>query len=156
MVHINRVIPSLDYYFFSFNIDETTHLWTIGDFLSIRRFHQFLLLFLKEFLLPCISFFLTKECSPHFHVLFTRKYLRTPGIEPGLAEPSLKASNQQSRCFGSLLPQINFVRREEAKGEINVYIIKLDRRWVWHSKTQQNHAALVWLRNFFVQFFGSY
>jgi hypothetical protein len=31
--------------------------------------------------------------------MFTWKYLRTPDIEPGLAEPSLKASNQQSRRF---------------------------------------------------------
>jgi hypothetical protein len=155
MVHINRVIPSLDYYFFSFNIDETTsmdHWW----FSVNQKISPVFVAFFERIFAPLHLFFLTKECSPHFHVLFTRKYLRTPGIEPGLAEPSLKASNQQSRCFGSLLPQINFVRREEAKGEINVYIIKLDRRWVWHSKTQQNHAALVWLRNFFVQFFGSY
>ena len=52
MVHINCVIPSLDYCFFF--QDKTTHLWSIGNFLSIRRFHQFLFLFLKEILLPCI------------------------------------------------------------------------------------------------------
>jgi len=98
MVHINCVIPSLDYCFFF--QDKTTHLWSIGNFLSIRRFHQFLFLFLKDFLLPCI-------------------YLTNP--------------------------QINFVRRDAAKGEINVYIIKLDRRWVRHSKTQKTEPCRIGL-----------
>ena len=29
------------------------------------------------------------------------------------------------------------VRREAVKGGFNGYIIKLDRRWVWHSKTHR-------------------
>ena len=85
---------------FIFFQDKTTHLWSIGNFLSIRRFHQFLFLFLKDFLLPCI-------------------YLTNP--------------------------QINFVRRDAAKGEFNVYIIKLDRRWVRHSKTQKTEPCRIGL-----------